>query len=209
MNNEVIDILKKVGAVITDSHIVGTSGRHMSTYINKDALYPHTAETSRICELFAEKYKDAGIDVVAAPSLGGIILETWTAYHLSKMTGKEVLGVYTEKDAEKNQVFTRGYDKLITGKNILVLEDLTTTGGSVAKVVTSVKNIGGKIVGVCVMVNKDPVLVNSDTLGFPFDSLAVLQTETWEAADCPLCKQGMPINTAVGHGKKYLETKGK
>ncbi|MDE2588272.1 MAG: hypothetical protein KGL95_01200, partial [Patescibacteria group bacterium] len=71
ISTEVIDILKKIGAVITDSHIVGTSGRHMSVYINKDALYPHTRETSRICELFADKYKSAGIEVVAAPSLGG------------------------------------------------------------------------------------------------------------------------------------------
>ena len=208
-NSEVIEILKKVGAVITDSHIVGTSGRHMSVYINKDALYPHTKETSRICELFAEKYKDAGIDVVAAPSLGGIILETWTAYHLSEINKKEVLGVYTEKDAEKNQIFTRGYDTLVAGKNVLILEDLTTTGGSVAKVVASVKNAGGNVVGVCVMVNRDPEKVNAQTLGFPFDSLAVLKAESWEETDCPLCAQNVPINTTVGHGKKFLEAKGK
>ena len=206
-NSEVIDILKKVGAVITDSHIVGTSGRHMSVYINKDALYPHTFETSRICELFAQKYKDKGVTVVAAPSLGGIVLETWTAYHLSKLTGKEVLGIYTEKDAEKNQIFTRGYDKLVTGRNVLVIEDLTTTGGSVAKVVASVKHAGGNVVGVCVMVNRDPEMVNSEKLGFPFDSLAVLKAESWEEKDCPLCKQNVPINTTVGHGKKYLEAK--
>src|ERR1700694_4387544 len=104
MNNEVLDILKSVGAIITDSHIVYTSGRHGDAYINKDALYPHTKEVSRIGELFAEKYKDKDVDVVAAPALGGIILETWTAYHLSQMKGKEVLGVYTEKTPDKNQV---------------------------------------------------------------------------------------------------------
>ncbi|MDE2025804.1 MAG: phosphoribosyltransferase [Patescibacteria group bacterium] len=209
ISTEVIDILKKVGAVITDSHIVGTSGRHMSVYINKDALYPHTRETSRICELFADKYKSAGIEVVAAPSLGGIVLETWTAYHLTQKTGKEVLGVYTEKDADKNQIFTRGYDKLVAGKNVLVIEDLTTTGGSVAKVVNSVKNAGGNVVAVCVMVNRDPAMVNTQTLGFPFDSLAILKAESWEEKDCPLCEKHVPINTTVGHGKKYLEAKKK
>jgi orotate phosphoribosyltransferase len=207
-NSEVIDILKKVGAVITDSHIVGTSGRHMSVYINKDALYPHTKEVSRVCELFAEKFKNAEVDVVAAPSLGGIVLETWTAHYLSQLNSREVLGVYTEKDAEKNQIFTRGYDKLVAGKNVLVIEDLTTTGGSVAKVVTSVKNAGGNVVGVCVMVNRDPEIVNSEKLGFPFDSLAVLKAESWDEADCPLCKKNVPINTTVGHGKKFLEAKG-
>jgi orotate phosphoribosyltransferase len=209
MNDEVIEMLRKSGGVITDSHIVYTSGKHGSVYINKDALYPHTEFVSRIGELFAEQNKDIDIDVVAAPALGGIILETWTAYHLSKLKGKEILGVYTEKDAEKNQVFTRGYDKLVKDKNVLVIEDLTTTGGSVLKVVNTVKNAGGNVVGVAVMVNRAPEIVNSDMMGVPFSSLAVLKAEAWDEADCKLCQTGVPINTTVGHGKKYLEAKGK
>lgn len=71
-SQEVVEILKNVGAVMTDDHFVYTSGKHGSVYINKDALYPHTAETSRVGELFAEKFKDLDIDVVAGPALGGI-----------------------------------------------------------------------------------------------------------------------------------------
>jgi orotate phosphoribosyltransferase len=205
MNNEVIEMLKKSDGVITDSHIVYTSGKHGSVYINKDALYPHTEFTSRVGELFAENHKDMDIDVVAAPALGGIILETWTAYHLSKLKNKEILGIYTEKDAEKNQIFTRGYDKLVKDKNVLVIEDLTTTGGSVLKVVNTVKNAGGNVVAVGVMVNRAPETVNSDMMGVPFSSLAVLKAEAWDEADCPLCKQGVPINTTVGHGAQFLK----
>ncbi len=208
MNNEVLDILKSVGAIITDSHIVYTSGRHGDAYINKDALYPHTKETARIGELFAEKYKDRDIDVVAAPALGGIILETWTAYHLSQLKGKEILGVYTEKTPEKNQIFTRGYDTLVKGKNVLVVEDLTTTGGSVKKVVDSVRAAGGNVVEVCVMVNRDAENVTSEVVGAPFSSLATVSMKSYEEAECELCKNNVPINTTVGHGKKYLEAKG-
>jgi orotate phosphoribosyltransferase len=205
MSDEVLEILKRTQAILTDSHFVGTSGRHMPTYINKDALYPHTLETSRMGELFAEKYKDAEVDIVAAPALGGIILSTWTAYHLSKLKNKEVLGVYTEKTPDKNQVFTRGYDKLVVGKNVLIIEDLTTTGGSVKKVVDSVKQVGGNVVGVCVMVNRDPQNVTSETVGASFSSLAVLEVPSYSEDECPLCKSNVPINTSVGHGKKYLE----
>lgn len=203
----VIDILKKVGAVLTDDHFVYTSGKHGSVYINKDAVYPYTKETSEIGKLFAQKYKTKSIDVVAAPALGGIILSQWTAYHLSKVQKKEVLGVYTEKTPEKNQIFTRGYDALVKGKKVLVIEDLTTTGGSVRKVVDSVKAAGGKVVGVCVMVNRDPKAVTSRVMGAPFSSLGVLKAEAYESRDCPLCKKGVPINTTVGHGKKYMEAK--
>ena len=206
--SNVVDILKKVGAVITDDHFVYTSGKHGSVYVNKDAVYPHTEETSQIGKLFAEKFKDMDIDVVAAPALGGIILSQWVAYHLSKLKGKEVLGVYTEKTPDKQMIFTQGYDKLVKGKNVLVIEDLTTTGGSVRKVVDTVKAIGGNVVAVCVMVKRDPDKVTSEVVGGPFSALGVLKASAFDEADCELCKKNVPINTDIGHGKKYLEAKG-
>lgn len=216
MENEIVEIMKKIGGIITDSHIVYTSGKHGSVYINKDAVYPYTSLTSKIGELFAEKNKDLEIDAVVAPAIGGTILSQWTAYHLSKLKNKEILSAYTEKDkgtsasaAESEQVFKRGYDKVIAGKNVLVIEDLTTTGISVKKVVATVKGTGAHVVAVCVMINRNPDGVNSELVGAPFSSLGVLKAEAFDEADCPLCKQGVPINTEVGHGKKYLEEKGK
>src|SRR3989338_7459760 len=174
-STDVISILKKVGAVLTNDHFVYTSGKHGSVYINKDAVYPHTAETSQIGKLFAEKYKDKDIDVVAAPAVGGTILSQWTAYHLSLIKGKEILSVYTEKDkgtlasaSESEHIFRRGYDKLVGGKNVLIIEDLTTTGISVKKVIAAVRVSGGHAVAAGVMVNRDPDSINSDSIGVPF-----------------------------------------
>lgn len=205
---DAVSILKSLGAVITDDHFVYTSGKHGEIYINKDALYPHTKETSEVGKLFADKYKDIEIDAVAGPALGGIILSQWTAYHLSEMKGKEVLGVYTDKTAEGDQIFKRGYDKLIEGKNVLIVEDLTTTGGSVKKVVDAAKSVGANVVAVCVMVNRDPENINSDTIGAPFDSLGVLKANAWDEADLPEHIKARPVNTNIGHGKKYMQEKG-
>ena len=204
---DILDILKQTGAIIADSHFVLTSGKHAPLYINKDALYPHTDMVSEVGKLFAEKFKDTDIDVVVAPALGGIILSQWTASHLSKLKGKEILGIYTEKDPESNQIFKRGYDLLVKDKNVLIIEDLTSTGGSVKKVVNTVRGAGGNIVAVCVMVNKNPGEVNEAFIGAPFSSLAELPTEIYDSADCPLCKSGVPVNALVGHGKKFLEEK--
>ena len=203
---EALNILKKVGAVLSDGHFVGTSGLHFSTYVNKDFLYPHTKETSEVCKLFAEKYKDANIEVVVGPALGGIILSQWTAHHLSEISGKEVLGIYTEKSSDGGQIFTRGYDQYVKdGKRVLIVEDIITTGGSILKTIEAVKNIGGNIVGACAMVNKNSNLDKS-IFGVPFDTLAESFVETYEANVCPLCQSNTPINTNVGHGKKYLES---
>ncbi len=204
---EVIQILKRVGAIVENSHFVGTSGRHLDAYITKDALFPHTAETSRVGELFAIKNQDLDAEAVVAPALGGIILAQWTAHHLSHLKNKEVLAVYTEKTAEGGQAFTRGYDSFVRGKKILVLEDLTTTGGSVRKVVEAVRETSGEVLRVCVMVNRDPVLVNAETMGAPFAALGEYSVKSYSAEECPLCAQGIPINTTYGHGKKFVTLK--
>lgn len=209
MKKNVLDILKSVGVIKTNDHFVYTSGKHGSVYIFKDALYPHTKKSSEIGKMFAEKHKTKSIDVVVSPALGGIVLSQWTAYHLSKLKKKEVLGLYTEKTLDNDQVFKRGYDKLVNGKKVLVIEDTTNTGGSVLKLMKSVKKAGGIIVAVGVMVNRQPDKVNSKLYGVPFSSLGDFPAEVYDEHKCPLCKKGIPVNVEIGHGKKYMEEKKK
>lgn len=212
MDSKIIKILKKVGAILVSDHFVYTSGKHGSVYINKDFLYPHTKETAQVGKMFAEMFKNKAIDVVAAPAVGGTLLCTWTSYYLSRFKKKEIYSVYTEKDkgtttsaAESEQIFRRGYDRFVKGKKVLVLEDLTTTGISVKKTVEAVKEAGGKVVAVGVMVNRNPKGVGKKLLGAPFYSLGIFPAEAFDEKDCPMCKKGMPVNTKIGHGKKFLE----
>jgi len=205
MENSALDILKKVHAITTNSHIVLTTGRHSDGYINLDKLMPHTEESSKMGMIFAKKYKDVDIDVVAGPAIGGIILSQWVAYHLSKLKGKEILSVFAEKDQNKNQIIERGFDKLVKGRKVLVVEDFTTTGGSVKSAAESVKKAGGNIVEICVILNREPDKVNSATIGLPFTSLDEFKVQSWAEEECPLCKQNVPINTELGHGKEFLE----
>lgn len=207
-NEEVIEILKKTNAVITDNHFVYVSGKHSATYVNKDYVYTHTSYVSRIAEIIAEEYKDKPVEVVVGPSIGGIILSQWVAHHLSQMKGEEVLSVYTEKQPDKDQIFTRGYDQFVKDKNVLVVEDIVTTGGSVKKVINSVEKAGGKVLAASCIVNKDPEHINPEFIGVPWDYLTILGMDVWDEKDCPLCKENVPINTKLGHGKKFLEQKG-
>lgn len=170
---EVLQVLGKVGAVIADSHIVYTSGKHGTAYINKDAVYPHAAETSRLCHAIAERFADDNVQAVIAPAIGGVILSQWTAHHLSEMNSHEVFGVYAEKEGaelvsssygplspkyEDKFVIKRGYDKLIAGKNVLVVEDVLTTGGSAKKVIEATRAIGGNVIGLGVLCNRGGIM---------------------------------------------------
>lgn len=200
---DILTTLTQVKAVMTDDHFVGTKGLHFATYINKDALYPHIAETSAVCEQFADGFMKYNADVVAGPALGGIILSQWTAYHLGLKSNKPILSVYAEKK-EGDLQLTRGYDALVKGKNVVVVEDLTTTGGSLKQAIEAVQRAGGNVVAAAVMVNKNPQEVTSAYFGVPFFALAEMPVELYSAEDCPLCKSGVPINTTIGHGKKFL-----
>lgn len=205
---QVLQVLGKVGAVITDSHIVYTSGKHGTAYVNKDAVYPHTAETSRLCKAIAERFADDNVQVVIAPAIGGVILSQWTAHHLTEMNGHEVLGVYAEKSESGDTfVIKRGYDKLITGKNVLVVEDILTTGGSAKKVIETTRVIGGNVIGLGVLCNRGGI-TSQDLADVPkLTSLVNIKLDAWDEATCPLCKLNVPVNTNVGKGREFLARK--
>jgi len=205
MNDTVIKILKKVGAIITHDHLVLVSGRHTHSYINPDKILPHTVVCSRLGEMFAKKMKGIPIDIVIGPAYGGIIFSQWAAFHLSKLTHKKIMGIFTEKTPERHQIFERGFDALVKGKKVLIVEDITATGSSVHKVMKAVVAAGGIVQAVSVLVNRDPALVNSDTIGAPFYALAEFKIESYDAKECPLCKKKIPINSHIGHGRQYLE----
>lgn len=205
---EVLQILGKVGAVISDSHFVYTSGKHGTAYVNKDALYPHTAETSRLCRAIAERFADDNVEVVIAPAIGGVILSQWVAHHLAEINGHEVLGVYAEKsESGDGFVIERDYDKLIPGKNVLVVEDVLTTGGSAKRVVEATRAIGGNVIGLGVLCNRGGI-TPQDVADVPkLTALVNVKLDSWSERACPLCKRNVPINADVGKGREFLARK--
>jgi len=202
---QILRILDRVGVIVTDDHFVYTSGKHGSVYIDKDALYPHTTETSRLCRAIAEGFVYGGVEAVVAPEKGGIILSQWVAFHLSEITGKETLAFYAEKSRSGGFILERGGAKMkLRGKKILVVEDVLTTGGSAKSVIEVVRAIGGNVVGLGVLVNRGGVIPR-DVGGVPkLISLVNIKLDTWDEADCPLCKEMVPINIDVGKGREFL-----
>jgi orotate phosphoribosyltransferase len=205
--DEIKQLLVASGGWLENDHFVGTNGNHMDTYINKDALYPHTAYASKLGEAMAAAMASWQPEVVVSPALGGIVLTQWAAFHVSESAGAEVLAVYAEKadGPEKAFVFTRGYDKLVAGKRVVVVEDNLTTGGSVRRVVELVRATGGDVVGVVAMLNRGGV--TAEAVGNPphFEAIIEADLKSWPAADCQLCRDGVPVNVKIGKGKKFVE----
>jgi len=200
---EVLDLLQNVGA-FRSGHFVFTSGRHADSYVNKDALYTHTHDLSNLCRTIAEHVAKKGIEVVIGPAVGAAILSQWVAYHLTEMTGKEVYATFADKDGQGGFVIKRGYEKVVVGKKTLVVEDLTTTGGSLKKVVEVAKGAGANVVAAVVVCNRGNV--EKKDVGEPpeFISLVKLQLDSWAEKECELCENKIPVNTDIGHGREFL-----
>lgn len=211
-------LLKETGAIITDSHFVYASGKHGSAYVNKDAIYPNTHATTILCRTIAGEFLNDGVEAVIGPEKGGIILSQLTAHQLFRLTGRSILSVYSEKDGaeltsssygplppkhEDRFVIRRGYDKLIWGKRVLIVEDVLTTGGTVRKVAEATRAVGGEVVGVGAICNRGGIRPSDINVPKLTASLN-LNLEAWNESECPLCKAGVPINTEVGKGREFL-----
>lgn len=206
--DEIKQLLIKSGGWLENGHFVFTNGNHSDNYINKDALYPHTEYASKLGEAMAEIMAPWDPEVVVSPALGGIVLTQWAGFHASRLLGREVLAVYAEKadvGTMKAFVFTRGYDALVRGKRVVVVEDNLTTGKSVRLVVEKVRETGGEVVGVVAMLNRGGVDVAA--VGDPphFEAVVEADLRSWPAAECQLCRDGVPVNTKIGKGKTLGE----
>jgi len=151
-----------------------------------------------------------GVDVLAVRRRGvpgGIVLSQWVAHHFNtRRTSGETLAIYAEKgrdDADKRFFFGRGYDRYIPGKNILVVEDVLTTGGSALQVIELVRGHGGNIVGLSALCNRGSVQP-ADVGDVPVQALVTIALETYTAEECPFCRDRVPVNTTLGKGRAFL-----
>jgi len=178
---EVRELLVKHGAIL-EGHFLLTSGLHSGMYVEKFQVLQYPKATERLCEGFAEKFADEKIDVVIGPVTGGIILAHETAKHFGTRA------IFSERDNGK-MTLKRGFE-IQPGERVLIVEDIVTTGGSVMEVIEVVKEWGGVVAGVAMLVDRSGGTVD---FGVPAKALLTLDIKTYAPTDCPLCKQGLPL----------------
>lgn len=206
MNSRVAEEVFSGLGVIINGHFVLTSKTHKlhsATYVNKDLVFAHPEKVSLICHEIAWEFIRFNIEVVATPKSGAIALGQSVAAHLSQLTRKEVLAVYAEKDDEGKFFLGREYGRLTCEKRVLVVDDVLTTGGSIVGTMDAVQASNGRAVGVGLLCNRGGLKARD--LGVQKLHAEVnLWLEDYDPDDCPLCRDGVPVNTNLGHGKEFL-----
>ena len=176
-------VLREVGA-LQEGHFLLSSGRHSDRYIEKFALLMRPRETEQVCRGFAEHFAGAGVETVAGPTTGGILL----AFEVARQLG--VRAVYAERaEGGVGREFRRGAT-FRPGERVLVVDDILTTGGSVRDTLAALERQGVEVVGVGVLVDRSGGQVD---FGVPLVPLLALDIATYDPADCPLCRDGVPL----------------
>jgi orotate phosphoribosyltransferase len=165
-----------------EGHFVLASGVHSPIYWEKFRVlqYPNYAE--KLCGMIADHFRAYGIQVVAGPTTGGIVL----AFEVARQLG--IRGIFAEKEGDRRE-FRRGFT-ISPGERVLVVDDIITSGNSVRQVMEAVARGGGTIIGVGVLVNRSEQELD---FGVSFFCCHRAKTLTYSSDNCPLCAAGMPV----------------
>ncbi len=168
---------------IKKGHFQLASGRHADTYMQCAKLFMYPDKSSRLCkELAANLAGREDIEFVASPAIGGIIM----GYEMARELG--VPNIFLER-IDGKLTMRRGFG-FKEGAKFLVVEDVVTTGGSVFETIEEIERLGGKVIAVASIVDRSNGTVN---FGRPHTSLLTLDIVSYDAGDCPLCKEGVPL----------------
>jgi orotate phosphoribosyltransferase len=137
--------------------------------------------TTRLAEAMAERVSVNGVDLVAAPAVGGIIIGFAVAQAL------DVRFIFSERE-HGVMTFRRGFS-VPAGARVLVVEDVVTTGGSVTEVIELVRGAGGVPVAVTSIIDRG----GPKAFDVPLYPLLRLEVDSWEPASCALCASGVPL----------------
>ena len=177
-------LIEQTGALQT-GHFQLASGYHASRFFRciKLLRYPQAADP--IFETLAQRFRDRSIDCVLGANEAGSIL----AFEVAKRLGVEV-AIARQKNHQYSLIDGFAFS---LHQQVLIVDDITTTGGTAKQLIEIVRQAEAEAVGVGLIATKGLFEVD---LGCPTEVIITLQgMDAIAPESCPLCQQGIPLST--------------
>lgn len=179
--DQVLEVYRRSGALL-EGHFLLSSGLHSDRYLQSALVLQDPAKAEALCRALAGKLPD-GIEYVVGPALGGVV----AAYELARSLGAYAL--FTERK-EGEMALRRGFS-LPAGARTFVMDDILTTGTSIRECYQAIRGTGAEILGCGCLVDRSAG--EADVAGLPLYPLLTLEVRAWPPAECPLCREGLPV----------------
>lgn len=178
---EVMELFRNTGALL-EGHFKLSSGLHSTVYLQCALVLQFPEHAEAFGRAIAEKFQGQGIQLVASPAIGGIVI----GHEVARALGARF--IWTERDAGE-MTLRRGF-RVAPGEKTLIVEDVITTGGSTRDTMEAVRKAGADVVGAASIIDRSG---GSADVGVPLTSLASLTVLSVEPSVCDACKIGEPI----------------
>jgi orotate phosphoribosyltransferase len=151
------------------------SGRKSDFYFNLKPTMLDPEGATLLAELTYEALREDRLDYIGGLEMGAVPLAGALA-QLSWMKNHPISAFFVRKKPKEHgaRLAVEGLAKgeSLSGKRVVIVEDVTTTGGSAIKAVEAVKEAGGEIVLVFTMVDREEgAAENFAAASIPFRSL--------------------------------------
>ncbi|MDR2897999.1 MAG: orotate phosphoribosyltransferase [Spirochaetaceae bacterium] len=200
MSEKVIKILKESKAMLT-GHFLLSSGKHSSQYFQCARILQYPDRAAAAIAVVVERLlsdKAAGkleFDCIIGPAMGGIL----PAYEAGRQLG--IPAFFTERDDSGKMTLRRGFE-IRGGERVIIAEDVVTTGKSTLETAEQIEEMGGIIAASFCIVDRRSE-ETADTFPWPFYSAVHIPAETWDAENCPLCREGKQPAVKPGSRKVF------
>ena len=144
---ESLKILKETNA-LTEGHFILSSGLHSSQYVQCAQLLSKPQKASKLCFSLADKIKSEfdNIDLILSPAMGGVVI----GYEIGRILNIET--IFAERS---NKEFILRRDFIIKKKsNVLIMEDVITTGKSSLECSKLIENAEANIIGYACIIDR-------------------------------------------------------
>ena len=145
--NESLKILKETEALL-EGHFILSSGLHSKQYIQCAKLLSHPKKAEAICSSLCEKIKKEfnKVDIILSPALGGVVI----GYEIGRQLKIET--IFAERIDGKFDL--RRNFKINQNSNVLIVEDVITTGKSALECANIVKVSKAHLVGYACIIDR-------------------------------------------------------
>lgn len=188
-----LEILKRTGAYLANDHFLLPSGHHAREYIQKSLVSTEPSFTEGIGAIIAKHFAPSPVDLVLSTGRDAMLL----AHCVAKAHPSRPSLIYATKGAgphRRRVVLPAEFASFITkDTRVLIVEDLITTGKTIQALFRIVDQRGGRVIGVGCLWRRD----SKEDLGKPVYSLVSREFPTYDSAECPLCRQGIPLNQEI------------